>query len=166
MHIFLQNKFFKKFDFFRKGNTPQEYFFWGIECGDGWFDLLWKLCQDIEELGYCGQIIQIKEKFGGLRFYESYDNKNKEFSWNLPFKLYRFRICRLLENVIDFIRIKIFGYNTTYEKIMNLIDQAEDESYKICERCGSSGSIRGEGWLESLCLKCYFDDNKDMMNAI
>ena len=52
----------------------------GIECGKGWFDLLDKLCTDIEkELvkikdykeKYPFKIDQIKEKFGGLRFYVS-----------------------------------------------------------------------------------------------
>jgi len=42
----------------------------GIECGDGWFDILWKLCEAIEPLVREGFTIdQIKEKFGGLRFY-------------------------------------------------------------------------------------------------
>ena len=46
----------------------------GIECGDGWYDLLDSLMESIK--GYCSankipfiQITQIKEKYGGLRFY-------------------------------------------------------------------------------------------------
>lgn len=45
----------------------------GFECGEGWKDLLWCLCEDIEKLGpheeFC--VHQVKEKFGGLRFYTS-----------------------------------------------------------------------------------------------
>jgi hypothetical protein len=49
---------------------PFEYF--GFECEDGWFQLLWDLCIEIEP--YCGkhfQVTQVKEKFGGLCFYTS-----------------------------------------------------------------------------------------------
>jgi hypothetical protein len=45
----------------------------GIECGDGWFDLINEACAKIEELnrqhGYNIQVHQIKEKYGTLRFY-------------------------------------------------------------------------------------------------
>ena len=41
----------------------------GFECGDGWFDLIWKLCEDIEATGEKVLALQVKEKFGGLRFY-------------------------------------------------------------------------------------------------
>ena len=41
----------------------------GFECGDGWFDLIWKLCEDIEATNEKVLALQVKEKFGGLRFY-------------------------------------------------------------------------------------------------
>ena len=43
----------------------------GFECADGWFDLLWRLCEDIEKLNPPDdfEVAQVKEKFGGLRFY-------------------------------------------------------------------------------------------------
>ena len=49
----------------------------GFEHGDGWFSLLWRLCEDIEplvaeyenETGRPFQLVQVKEKFGALRFY-------------------------------------------------------------------------------------------------
>lgn len=47
---------------------------WGLECGDGWYQLIHNLCTDI--MNYCrakGLRIpvaeQVKEKFGRLRFY-------------------------------------------------------------------------------------------------
>lgn len=60
-----------------RGFYPFEGF--GIECGKGWYDILDKLCTKIEI--YLDKnpkdkkfffITQIKEKFGGLRFYTSY----------------------------------------------------------------------------------------------
>jgi hypothetical protein len=49
----------------------------GFEHDDGWFDILWRLCEDLEPLvatfeqqsGLQFEVLQVKEKFGGLRFY-------------------------------------------------------------------------------------------------
>jgi hypothetical protein len=44
----------------------------GFEHGDGWFDLVWRLCKQIEgvvEEGKPFKVTQVKEKFGELRFY-------------------------------------------------------------------------------------------------
>lgn len=43
----------------------------GRECGEGWWPLIDELIEDLKKLGWDGQITQIKEKFGGLRFYIS-----------------------------------------------------------------------------------------------
>lgn len=50
---------------------------WGFSCGDGWFGLVWELSGDLNKLiqrepaaeraSY--RAVQVKEKFGGLRFY-------------------------------------------------------------------------------------------------
>ena len=37
--------------------------------GRGWHDILRRLIGDLFELGWDGQVLQVKEKFGGLRFY-------------------------------------------------------------------------------------------------
>ena len=49
----------------------------GFTHDDGWFDILWQLCEDLEplvaqfeqETGSQFEVLQVKEKFGGLRFY-------------------------------------------------------------------------------------------------
>jgi hypothetical protein len=54
----------------------------GFEHGDGWFDILWRLCVDLEPLvadleqntGEKFEVLQVKEKFGGLRFYVNIKN--------------------------------------------------------------------------------------------
>ena len=47
----------------------------GFQHGDGWFDILWRLCVDLEPLvaGHEFEVVQVKEKFGGLRFYVRLD---------------------------------------------------------------------------------------------
>jgi hypothetical protein len=52
---------------------------WGFECGDGWYNILDQLCANIQhhtdwhnrETVKVPQVVasQVKEKFGGLRFY-------------------------------------------------------------------------------------------------
>jgi hypothetical protein len=54
----------------------------GFAHGDGWFDLVWTLCERLEsvvpaaetETGRSFRVLQVKEKFGGLRVYTSYSN--------------------------------------------------------------------------------------------
>ena len=49
----------------------------GFEHDDGWFDLIWRLCEYLEPLvaeferatERQFEVLQVKEKFGGLRFY-------------------------------------------------------------------------------------------------
>jgi len=40
---------------------------WGFACGDGWFEIIKELAEKLEPLGVVAA--QVKEKFGGLRFY-------------------------------------------------------------------------------------------------
>ena len=59
----------------------------GFEHDDGWFDILWRLCADLEplvaefeqETGIPLEVLQVKEKFGGLRFYVN-GRRNKAMS--------------------------------------------------------------------------------------
>jgi len=47
---------------------------WGFSCGDGWYDLIYKLSTDLVAIDPNLKATQVKEKFGGLRFYtEGYD---------------------------------------------------------------------------------------------
>ncbi|MDP3792932.1 MAG: hypothetical protein Q8Q89_04375 [bacterium] len=42
----------------------------GFECGDGWFGLIKELCEKLRVLNLKDfRVLQVKEKFGGLRFY-------------------------------------------------------------------------------------------------
>lgn len=51
-----------------------------FECGDGWFDIIFDLCRDMQQEvnnSGCEQVVaaQVKEKFAGLRFYSSGGNE-------------------------------------------------------------------------------------------
>jgi len=57
-----------------RDNMQASLMCFGFECNDGWFDIIYKLCDDIKSY-YKNKIpehfyvVQVKEKFGGLRFY-------------------------------------------------------------------------------------------------
>ena len=67
-------------------NTEGDFRYTGMTLGfrhdDGWFHILWRLCEDLEplvtaleqqtELPF--EVLQVKEKFGGLRFYVNHAN--------------------------------------------------------------------------------------------
>ena len=115
---------------------------WGIECGDGWYDILSSLCWKIKQQEdnirsqteykqqkdvtytsnyYPIKFDQIKEKFGGLRVY----------------------------------------FTGGYSYIEGFVSMAESFSYKICEVCGERGKPNKGGWISTLCDKCR---NKDQWN--
>lgn len=64
-----------------------------LECSDGWFKLIYRMCQDIVKTNVPKEFmfIQVKEKFGGLRVYtmcstEKIDgiiDKAEEMSFNI-----------------------------------------------------------------------------------
>ena len=87
---------------------------WGFECADGWYNLIYIICRYIEDYLESHKdiepvsVVQIKNKFGGLRFYiEGGDNHLREIVWNLsslaPY------ICENCGNVED-IRQTKHGY--------------------------------------------------------
>lgn len=89
---------------------------WGFEHGAGWYELIKKLSEDITKISPETEAVQVKEKFGGLRFY--------------------------VVNATD--------------EVYKLIDEAEAESFKICEKCGSRENVTtgGRSWIYTLCDKC------------
>lgn len=94
----------------------------GFECGDGWFDLIYKLSQDIEavarEIGLkpdspnWPKCRQVKEKLGTIRFYV---------------------------------------FNCHDERIRELIDSAYEQSCKTCEFCGKPGELVTDGGIATMC---------------
>ena len=105
----------------RNGDMTETCMYWGFSCGDGWYDLIDTLCENIQsyidnnssETRVISQVVaeQVKEKFGTLRFYTSGGD-------------------RLIDGMIWF---------------------AESMSGRICETCGNSGKLRNSGWLVTLC---------------
>lgn len=104
----------------------------GFECGDGWFRLIYELCQKIEKFADnvgvdkrskdWPQARQVKEKFGGLRF-----------SVSCPIDV--------TSNRFD---------NPFY----TMVDEIIERSKHICESCGAPGTMKTEGWVSVQCPPC------------
>lgn len=63
-------------DIFRGRNKPltESLMVFGLECGDGWFNLIYALCEELEQQAILEktplpEAQQVKQKLGGLRFY-------------------------------------------------------------------------------------------------
>jgi len=135
---------------------------WGLSCGDGWFNLVYKLCNDIMQVIGTRNIditaLQVKEKFGGLRFYYSMQVENTILS-KIDRLFYKVMVSLRLGRkywVITNFRRKFI--QTTDEKISSLINKAESDSYTICENCGKPGRVREGGWIRTLCDECDKED--------
>ncbi len=132
----LQQEFWKAFPgIFRERTLPmtQTAMCWGLEIGDGWAELLWKLCCRIlafQRFHRCEVIAkQVKEKYGGLRFY-----------WRIQFQ----RNDVLPGESLD-----------CFLQMCRLTDRYEDESLHTCEECGRPGRcVSNAGWVLTRCDEC------------
>jgi len=70
--------------------------------------------------------VQVKEKFGGLRFY----------------------IGPVIQDKAD--------------EVYDAISEAESESFKTCEYCGTKENVttKGPGWIKTLCNDCRKERSK------
>jgi hypothetical protein len=82
----LQNKLYKKYPkIFAQHKLPitQTAMSFGFECGDGWYNIIDMLCQllqsDIDNNNHEQiEAVQVKEKYGTLRFYVNHCNTKQE----------------------------------------------------------------------------------------
>ncbi len=77
----LTSKYYEMFHIDEKNNSKPTMYNNTIDCGDGWFDILCRLCEELYAMQ--PKVLQIKEKFGGLRFYASFTNNYSEQGWNI-----------------------------------------------------------------------------------
>lgn len=130
------------------GRISNIYCAFGFEHGSGWYSVIDGLCSELvsvyEKYGIPIDIrpAQIKEKFGGLRFY--YDTQNRKKSIHAIDFLGEGTI-RLEEEETDL-----------YKEVRRVVNKWEDISYTICEECGKPGELRKDlPWIRVLCSDCY-----------
>ena len=109
----------------------------------GWYGLVDKLCSDIEAL--LGQeperfeVKQIKEKYGGLRFYFSFEGVEDHFiDLHTP------------EGIETFVQRP--DGPAVMSQLRKLVSAAAEHSTSTCQRCGAPGTLANRlGWVSTLC---------------
>jgi hypothetical protein len=141
----LQQRLYDRFpDVFadRTLSMTQTCMCWGIMCGDGWFQLIWDLCETFENLGARVRAIEVKEKYGTLRFYH----------YGLPSR--RSWLVRAMRWLL---RLRAWSRDDCerQEWASGAVRGAEVTSGLICEACGRSGRhVVHAGWHSTLCEEC------------
>jgi len=131
---------------------------WGFSCGDGWYPILLALSIELTgiEKEYNIQVVadQVKEKFGGLRFYYhtegSFKWYQRRWQWLCTF-MCSHGFAKLYWKFIAF-RKKL--WRNPGEKVSDAVESAEAESYKTCEVCSNPGKPTRDGWITTLCERC------------
>jgi len=93
----------------------------GSWIGNGWMDLVVQLDEQVAQLDPDYTISQVKEKFGGLRYYIAISEGTSD------------------ENC---------------KEIWNIIHEAEDKSFDICDICGQPGkrlNVADMGYIATRC---------------
>jgi hypothetical protein len=97
----LRYAYFRKF---RHINGVNPYHF-GFECGDGWRGILGELITKIKELdeksGAVTEVIQIKEKFGGLRFYPLLGANTEVWKLITDYEQKSYEVCEFTGSTVD-----------------------------------------------------------------
>lgn len=146
----LQDKLVEKYpEIFKEiGSDPRHSCMaWGIECGDGWYDIIDTLCgfidNEVRNVNCRWQdtlparrldvrAAQIKQKFGSLRFYVN-------IGWTG-------------EPLDEKARMEV---STVSNHIHGAVSMAERMSYRVCESCGQPGKINESFvWLRCECDLC------------
>jgi len=138
MNEYLSKRITDAFPWWFRPENPYSLMKYGFTVDGGWFSILWDLCTQIKTILLnrgapldCYEVIQVKEKFGGLRWY--YD-------------------LNLLDEELK---------ATLWKEIVPLVREAERKSYKTCETCGSTDNTvktqpRPQGaWTLTKCKECF-----------
>lgn len=162
----LEQQLERDFPFMKRDRNGEKNIYqeWGCECDNGWYDLIYELCQKIsdrfERDGKEPDIIvlQVKEKFAALRFY------------------YKFEGLKDSIQALDFLEsgtsIRFSPEDSNSDKsddetaalrkdIRKLVNEYEQKSKTICEKCGAVGEVRADlPCIRTLCDNCYGESLK------
>lgn len=148
----------------------------GFMCGDGWFWPLLTLSENLEglnvalsSLGVWVEAVEVKEKFGTLRFYIDVLVKLPWYKrlWNVISPMHP-----VYESQAQRVMVR-YASNVAEE----WITKCEAECHNYCEFCGTPfGSwnkddrVITKGWISYICKKCaeekklrysqYYEENK------
>jgi hypothetical protein len=134
----------------------------GMPTGPGWALLLLSLFQIRQHIrktyGMIIKVAQIKEKFGGLRFYlDGFEVDGDAMVQEEDGS------CTWVKNSGTVMRqpYKNFDVHREYAEFRGAIRMAEYMAAKTCEVCGRYGERRSGGWVHTLCDGCWEEDKAE-----
>jgi len=138
----------------RKKPMSETCMCWGFSIGRGWYSLLYNLCQKIDKLykltGIGVKAVQVKEKYGSLRFYTSpsFNERVKQAKENLKIDD---ETAKVIVEILD-----------------DCVSVAEYKSDKTCAECGEHyyGKITIGGWVYDVCEKCFIKLHPDRIDGL
>jgi hypothetical protein len=113
------------------GDLPHPISIFGVECDDGWLELIAELIRELVDAGWTREIRQIKEKFGGLRFYaDGLSEKRVEII--MKYEKRSYEICEICGSTD---KVRLCGYRW----VKTLCDQCAwpwlERQYLVRLRC-------------------------------
>jgi hypothetical protein len=142
MRIDLDQKLCDKYPkiFANRHKAPSETAMcWGFDHGDGWYDILDILCESIQ-----------------THIDWSVENHNWTNNWNLKNPDQPRPVPTICAQVVATQVKEKFGelrfyYDGGDDMIQGMVEMAQSISTRVCETCGKPGSLRGGGWVQTLC---------------
>jgi hypothetical protein len=104
---------------------PSEWGKWA-DVGEGWHQLVLDLDRDLAAIDPNYEVQQVKEKFGGLRYYTTHSAISCGAGSN---ELHNWLLCEFDQRIVA----------------------AEELSLRTCEECGKPGVQRKRDWVKTLC---------------
>lgn len=124
--------------------------YWGLAVGDGWYNIIDRLCARIQ-----GHIEWSHDQIKwAKRWNERVNDENEEWVSFAPRE--ERPVPEPVEQVIAVqVKEKFGGLRFYYrggdDYIRGVVDMAEEMSYVTCEECGAPGKPTKGGWIRTLC---------------
>lgn len=157
---------------------------WGrwISCDAGWYPIICRLDREIASIIPEYQINQVKEKFGGLRFYYRLpqivppDGPGPDVPADLnetQMEQYRKDLEGWSTRVVAYLKTEEGqavreAMDARAEQVRELVRRAEEEATRTCEGCASPGVMyrtrSSSPWLKTLCPRCAASSDRDFIS--
>ena len=154
----------------RHGDMKETCMVWGFEHGDGWYNIIWALCSNMQ--WHIDQSVEQHDravKYNTMRlaaiagdltlFDEDHATLSPEWRGKRLKEIINEKprnITEIVQQVtVNQVKEKFgtlrFYYSGGDEYIDGLVAMAESMSAATCEECGKPGRTNNNGWLRTLC---------------
>lgn len=121
-----------------------------MSVGDGWFDIIDKLCANIQ--GHINHVVT--QRSYAISWNDKVNDPNHE--WDAFSAREERKVPELVEQVVATQIKEKFGtlrfyYHGGDDYIRGLEAMADSMSSVTCEECGKPGKLRSGGWIRTLC---------------